>query len=169
MPASPKCPIARSERAGGSLLAIASLRGAHLQSAQSAYQRACMGLTPAEIEQAKSFAQSWRPSPRTGAHCWIRKRVPREQVRDQELVRSANRHSHPDRPGPGGVRDGPRVSLTSTGERSDLFPRHGDGPWLARVPRNHVVAKRAVKPYPTPSMNCYKLNLTFPLTTKRMI
>ena len=34
-------------------------------------------MTPAEIEKAKSFAQRWRPSPRTGAHCWIRKRVPR--------------------------------------------------------------------------------------------
>jgi hypothetical protein len=42
------------------------LRGAHLQSAQSAYQRACIGLTPAEIEQARSFAQSWRPCPPTG-------------------------------------------------------------------------------------------------------
>jgi hypothetical protein len=39
-----------------------------------------MGLTPAEIERAKFFAQRWRPSPRTGAHCWIRKRVPRQQV-----------------------------------------------------------------------------------------
>jgi hypothetical protein len=42
------------------------LRGAHLQSAQSAYQRACIGLTPAEIEQARSFAQSWRPCRPTG-------------------------------------------------------------------------------------------------------
>ena len=45
---------------GWFLLATTSLRGAHLQSAQSAYQRACIGLTPAEIEQARSFAQSRR-------------------------------------------------------------------------------------------------------------
>jgi hypothetical protein len=112
----PEMPDSAVRACGWILLATASLRGAHLQSAQSAYQRACTGLTPAEIEQAKSFAQRWRPSPWTGAHCWIRKRVPREQVHDQELVRSANRHSHPDRPGPGGVRDGPRVSLKRTGE-----------------------------------------------------
>ena len=52
---------------GWILLATASLRGAHLQRAQSAYQRACIGLTPAEIERARCFAQSWRPSRPTGA------------------------------------------------------------------------------------------------------
>jgi hypothetical protein len=40
---------------------------------------------------------------------------------------------------------------------------------LARAPRNHVVAKRGATPYPIPSVNCFKLNLTFALTTKRMI
>jgi hypothetical protein len=52
---------------GWILLAIANLRGAHLENAQSAYERACVGLTPAEIERAKSFAQIWRPSQRAGA------------------------------------------------------------------------------------------------------
>ena len=45
-----------SECAKMILLTTASLRGAHLQSAQSAYERACIGLTPGEIEQARSFA-----------------------------------------------------------------------------------------------------------------
>jgi hypothetical protein len=59
--ASPTWPESSIRACGWILLATASLRGAHLQSAQSAYQRACLGLTPAEIEQARSFAQSWRP------------------------------------------------------------------------------------------------------------
>src|SRR5271168_5183246 len=53
----PEMPDSAVRACGWILLAAAGLRGAHLQSAQSAYQRACMGLTPAEIEQAKSFAQ----------------------------------------------------------------------------------------------------------------
>ena len=53
---------------GWILLATESLRGAHLQRAQSAYQRACIGLTPAEIERARCFVQSWRPArPTAGA------------------------------------------------------------------------------------------------------
>ena len=62
----PDMPESSVRACGWILLATASLRGAHLQSAQSAYQRACIGLTPAEIEQARSFAQSWRPCPPTG-------------------------------------------------------------------------------------------------------
>ena len=63
----PDMPDSAVRACGWTLLATASLRGAHLQSAQSAYQRACMGLSPAEIEEAKSFAQRWRPPPRIGA------------------------------------------------------------------------------------------------------
>ena len=63
----PDMPDSAVRACGWILLATGSLRGAHLQSAQSAYQRACMGLSPAEIEEAKSFAQRWRPPPRTGA------------------------------------------------------------------------------------------------------
>ena len=62
----PDMPESSVRACGWILLATASLRGAHLQSAQSAYQRACIGLTPAEIEQARCFAQSWRPCPPTG-------------------------------------------------------------------------------------------------------
>src|ERR1700731_5359735 len=57
----PDTPESSVRACGWILLATASLRGAHLQRAQSAYQRACTGLTPAGIEQARSFAQSWRP------------------------------------------------------------------------------------------------------------
>jgi TPR repeat protein len=63
----PNMPDSSVRACGWILLAIASLRGAHLESAQSAYRRVSVGLTPAEIEQAKSFAQRWRPSQRTGA------------------------------------------------------------------------------------------------------
>lgn len=62
----PDMPESSVRACGWILLATASLRGAHLQSAQSAYQRACIGLTPSEIEQARSFAQSWRPCRPTG-------------------------------------------------------------------------------------------------------
>lgn len=47
---------------GWFLLAATSLRGPNLQSAQSAYQRASLLLTPAQIEKAKWFAQSWKPA-----------------------------------------------------------------------------------------------------------
>jgi len=63
----PDMPDSTIRACGWILLAIASLRGAHLESARSAYRRACVGLTPAEIEQARSFARRWRPSQRTGA------------------------------------------------------------------------------------------------------
>jgi TPR repeat protein len=49
------------------LLATRSLRGAHLQTAQAAYRRMSSGLTPAEIEQARCFAQDWTPSQSTAA------------------------------------------------------------------------------------------------------
>jgi TPR repeat protein len=63
----PDMPDGSVRACGWMLLAIASLRGAHLESAQSAYQRVCIGLTPAEIERARSFARRWRPSQRTDA------------------------------------------------------------------------------------------------------
>lgn len=62
---------------------------------------------------------------------------------------------------------GPRVSLKSTGERSGLFPCHGDA--ISPRTANYVTAKRAATPYPTPATNRYKLNLTFLLTEKPMI
>jgi len=45
---------------GWFLLATTSLRGANLQSVQSAYQRASLPLTSAQIEKAKWFAHSWK-------------------------------------------------------------------------------------------------------------
>ena len=49
------------------LLATKGLSGAHLQSAQSAYQRASLRLTPAQIENATSCAESWQPKGPTAA------------------------------------------------------------------------------------------------------
>lgn len=46
---------------GWFLLATASLRGAHLQRAHSAYQRASRRLTPVQIAEVRRFAQSWKP------------------------------------------------------------------------------------------------------------
>jgi TPR repeat protein len=43
------------------LLATASLRGAHLEKAQSGYERASLQLTSAEIATVRDFAQSWKP------------------------------------------------------------------------------------------------------------
>jgi TPR repeat protein len=43
------------------LLATTNLGGAHLQKAQSAYQRACSHLTPSQIIAVRRFAQAWKP------------------------------------------------------------------------------------------------------------
>jgi TPR repeat protein len=45
------------------LLAKKGLRGAQLESAQSAYQRASLRLTPAQIAIAVNYAESWQPKP----------------------------------------------------------------------------------------------------------
>ena len=44
------------------LLAMANLRGAHLQKAQSAYERASLRLTAPQITKARRFAQRWTPT-----------------------------------------------------------------------------------------------------------
>jgi TPR repeat protein len=49
------------------LLAIATLQGAHLEKAQSGYERASQQLTSAEIAAARDFAQSWKPTRRLTA------------------------------------------------------------------------------------------------------
>src|SRR3954466_7760718 len=46
---------------GWFLLATATLRGAQLERAQSAYQRAASRLTPAQIAAARHFADTWKP------------------------------------------------------------------------------------------------------------
>src|SRR4051812_49239770 len=47
---------------GWFLLATETLRGAELEKAQSAYQRASSRLTPAQIADAIHFAESWKPN-----------------------------------------------------------------------------------------------------------
>ena len=48
---------------GWLLLSTAGLRGAQLQEARSAYQRASDRLTPPQIAEVRRFAQSWKPKP----------------------------------------------------------------------------------------------------------
>jgi hypothetical protein len=43
------------------LLAVQGLRGAQLQNAQSAYQRAAKGLVPAQAAEVMRFVQGWKP------------------------------------------------------------------------------------------------------------
>jgi TPR repeat protein len=50
---------------GWFLLATATLRGAQLERAQSAYQRASSQLTPAQTADARHFAESWKPKATT--------------------------------------------------------------------------------------------------------
>ena len=52
------------------LLAAAHLRGAYLQKAQTAYQRASVHLTPAQNAEVRRFTQAWKPkapAPMSGA------------------------------------------------------------------------------------------------------
>ena len=52
---------------GWYLLATTSLCGAHLQKAQSAYQRPAFRLTPSQIAEVARFAQGWKPKSPTMA------------------------------------------------------------------------------------------------------
>jgi TPR repeat protein len=56
----PEIPGNSVKACGWYLLATTSLRGAHLQRAQSAYQRASFHLTPSQIAEVRRFAQSWK-------------------------------------------------------------------------------------------------------------
>jgi TPR repeat protein len=47
---------------GWFLLAAAGLRGIHLHSAQSGYERIASHLTPAQIARARRFARNWTPT-----------------------------------------------------------------------------------------------------------
>lgn len=55
--------ISGSHAAAGGwfLLAALGLHGAHLHRARSGYERIASHLNPAQIEQARRFAQSWTP------------------------------------------------------------------------------------------------------------
>jgi len=63
----PEIPGNSVKACGWFLLAIATLRGAQLERAQSAYQRASSRLTPAQIADARHFAESWKPNATTAA------------------------------------------------------------------------------------------------------
>jgi TPR repeat protein len=56
-------PESSVEACGWYLLATASLRGAHLQKAQSAYRRVASRLTTDQSAEVSRFAQSWKPKP----------------------------------------------------------------------------------------------------------
>ena len=56
----PDIPESSVKACGWYLLAMTSLRGAHLQKAQSAYQRASFGLAPSQIAEVRRFAQGWK-------------------------------------------------------------------------------------------------------------
>jgi len=56
----PDIPESSVKACGWYLLAMTSLRGAHLQKAQSAYQRVSFGLVPSQIAEVRRFAQGWK-------------------------------------------------------------------------------------------------------------
>jgi TPR repeat protein len=57
----PEIPENSVKACGWYLLAITTLRGAHLEKAQSDYLRASSCLTAAEIVEVRRFAQVWKP------------------------------------------------------------------------------------------------------------
>ena len=59
--AEPDIPESSVTACGWYQLAMTSLRGAHLQKAQSAYQRASFRLTPSQIAEVRRFAEGWKP------------------------------------------------------------------------------------------------------------
>jgi hypothetical protein len=61
----PDRPESSVKACGWYLLAMTSLRGAHLQKAQSAYQRVSFGLAPSQIAEVRRFAQGWKPKAAT--------------------------------------------------------------------------------------------------------
>jgi TPR repeat protein len=52
---------------GWFLLAAMGLRGIHLHRARTGYERTAAGLTPAQLAEARRFAQDWAPTPPTQA------------------------------------------------------------------------------------------------------
>jgi TPR repeat protein len=54
-------PESSVEACGWYLLATASLRGAHLQKAHSAYQRVALRLTTDQSAEVRRFTQGWKP------------------------------------------------------------------------------------------------------------
>ena len=96
---------------GWFLLAEVGLRGIHLDRARSGYERIASHLTPAQIAEARRFARDRMPKrPKQAAELGFRKILAKDAY-DEELVRSADRDSRPDRREPGGVRLASRISL----------------------------------------------------------
>ena len=58
----PEIPESSVKACGWFLLATATLRGAQLERAQSAYRRASSQMTPAQIAAARHFADAWKPN-----------------------------------------------------------------------------------------------------------
>lgn len=61
----PDIPESSVKACGWYLLAMTSLRGAHLQKAQSAYERVSFGFSPAQMAEVRRFAQDWKPKAAT--------------------------------------------------------------------------------------------------------
>ncbi len=59
--AEPEIPENSVKACGWYLLATASLRGAHLEKAQAAYERASLRLTSSQTAEVEHFAQGWKP------------------------------------------------------------------------------------------------------------
>jgi len=78
----PEIPENSVKACGWYLLATTSLRGAHLQKAQSAYQRASFRLTPSQIAEVRDFAQDWKPKAPTIAAMSDQPEMPEEDERD---------------------------------------------------------------------------------------
>ena len=78
----PKIPENSVKACGWYLLATTSLCGAHLQKAQSAYQRAAFLSTPSQIAEVARFAQSWKSKSPTMAQCRVSRKCLREDERD---------------------------------------------------------------------------------------
>ena len=65
--AEPEVPGNSVKACGWYLLATASLQGAHLEKAQSAYERTSFRLTPSQTAEVAHFAQGWKSNAPTSA------------------------------------------------------------------------------------------------------
>jgi TPR repeat protein len=74
----PDIPESSVKACGWYLLAMTNLRGAHLQKAQSAYERASLPLTPSQIAEVRHFAQGWKPKAPTIAAMSDQPEIPEE-------------------------------------------------------------------------------------------
>lgn len=78
----PGIPGNSAKACGWYLLATASLQGAHLEKAQSAYQRASFRLTPFQTAEVAHFAQGWKPKAPTSVALSDELEMPGEDERD---------------------------------------------------------------------------------------